>query len=204
MTADHPDPAGSGRDFSLQYLGTLATEKQTSIGELQNATTWGLTAATTGIVFIVGRSGFPDQPSLLGIASLLIFVAHFMVRAMKGYINVMRWSLLQRILINEIQSGEVSPSPETSSAIREYHTGWKLPVKRTTVIWKGVFELAFGYLLIALLGIMAYTLDETHWTWLTLPTVSISLLASASEFYLFLRSPYMRVVQPHDDAQRMR
>lgn len=206
MTAPDNNALHSGdREFGLAYVASLATEKQTSIGELQNATTWGLTVATTGLVFLAGRSGFPDEQSLLGCAVLLVFVAHFMVRAMKGYANVLRWSLLQRILIADLlQPHRTGISEESRAAIATYHGEWKLPVRRTTVVWKGMFELAFGYLLVASAGLMVYILTAIPWKWGFLPVVLVSVVASVAELLLFATSPYMKYSRPIDEAQRYR
>jgi hypothetical protein len=191
--------------FTDRYSGTLATEKSTSIAELHNATTWGLTLTTTGILFIIGRGKFPDQVSLYGLFFLAVFATHFYVRAMKGYINVVRWSLLQRLAIrNELDGYSDVSTTEWENAVRLYHLHWTLPLLRRTVFWKGTFELGFGYLFAVLASVLIYVASQIQMNWGGVVAGFMAAAMMASEMMMFLMSPYMRNSMPDESAQRFR
>jgi hypothetical protein len=190
-------------DFDGGYFESLATEKATSVNELQNPTSWGLTTVTAGTLFFVGRSEFPDQISLLGLLVLAVLATHFTTRAMKGYINVVRWSLLQRLFLRS----HLEPAfhqDEVKRAVFSYHVMWSLPLRGRDIVWKAVFELGFGYIFALLIGAISYSVAVLPVRWYDWALLVATVALIAFELAVFIRSPYMRARDPDADARRLR
>ncbi|MFI7075141.1 hypothetical protein [Micromonospora sediminicola] len=191
------------KGFETSYLESLATEKTASLAELQNATTWGLTIITTGTLFILGRSQFPDFLSLLGLLVLTVLATHFTTRAAKGYINVVRWSLIQRTLLAALADGSKNSSA-FQQALRTYHLGWSLPLRRRDVIWKALVELGFGYIFVLLVGAVVYCLVVLHPGLRHFLALAAAVLLIFFDLVVFANSPYMQRPVPHAEARRLR
>ncbi|MEV4119569.1 hypothetical protein [Micromonospora sp. NPDC049645] len=190
-------------DIEANYLESLTAEKSASLTELQNATTWGLTIITTGALFIVGRATFPDYLSLLGLLVLMVLATHFTTRTAKGYINVVRWSLIQRMLISGFLD-EVPDIEGRRQVIRAYHLDWALPVRRRDVVWKSLVELGYGYIFVLLVGAVVYCLTELPLALHHYLALAVALGMILFDLVVFSRSPYMRRPVPHSDARRLR
>lgn len=141
------------------YLPTLSEEITHALDQLHNATNWGLTLVTAGLLAVIARDGFPDDISVYGLSVLLVLCGHFSVRGMKGYINVIRFSLIQKLALSYRLAAK-GAGPELLAlehAIRAYHVSWYLPITRRTVYWKGSTELGFGYILVLLVGLLGFS-----------------------------------------------
>ncbi|GAA3742121.1 hypothetical protein GCM10022225_27140 [Plantactinospora mayteni] len=197
------DPNPFAPSFANSYLESLAAEKAGSLAELQNATTWGLTIITTGALFILGRSNFPDFFSLLGLLALIVLGTHFTTRAAKGYINVARWSLIQRTLLTALADGR-GDFADFEHALRTYHLSWALPLRRRDIAWKSLVELGFGYIFIGLIGSIIYCMTALRPAAVNYIALVAAALFSSFDVYVFMRSPYMRQRVPHPNARRLR
>jgi hypothetical protein len=190
------------------YFPTLSQEKASALDQLHNATNWGLTLATTAFFLAVTKQGFPDTLSLYILLVALLMGFHFFTRTLKGYINVIRWALLQRVIV-EKQSQKNSASSykednDIKNLINQYHVKWLLPLRRSDVIVKGLFELGYGYILIIILATIIYSvinmcIGRSDWIGLAVGSSTIGI-----ELFLFLHSPYMKKAKPHDNARELR
>jgi len=201
------DEVHSVYDWILtEYYGTLTSEVSHALDQLHNATNWGLTLITAGLVAVISRSQFPDTASLFILLALLVVCIHFSVRVMKGYINVIRFGLIQRrITASALYDTEPSASlSDIRTAIKDYHVDWLLPLKRRDVYIKCILELGYGYMIIIIAAVLMYTcisirMDQTDWIALV-----IAIMLAAAETGLFARSPYMHRPRPDEDARRQR
>lgn len=84
---------------TTSYQETLAVQLSIAIDQLQTANNWSLTILIASAVAVSTNSGFPNEASLVLLGFLVAMAAHFSTRSLKGYINVVRWSTLQRSVI---------------------------------------------------------------------------------------------------------
>ena len=123
-------------------------------------------------------------------------VSHFMVRAMKGYINVIRFGVISRAAVectlSSAQDARGS-SVDLREKLRLYYQEWRLPISRHHVWSKALAEFSFGYIYAGLAGLIAYDASRVR---LTSPIVLVCVpLIATSIFELAVfhwRSPYMR------------
>lgn len=193
--ADIGDWLGNG------YFQGLSTEKQSSLEQLHQATNWGLTIITTAVLVAIVRNSFPDHASVVLLSITLVAGWHYCVRALKGYINVMRYLLVQSGVI-DYKLGNL-PLEQATLRIETYHRDWRLPISRGEVFLKGIVELGFGYLLIVNLAALAYAFVQLPHPGSTILVGIAAAAAIAMETVIFLRSPYMRAA-PHPYAQSVR
>lgn len=182
------------------YYGTLTEEISHALDQLHQATNWGITLITAGVVALLARSPFGSYPTLAAVLGLAILNAHFMNRALKGYLNVIRFGLIQKAILAEANnSGGVAGAPSfkaSALAIQTYHVQWRSPLQRRSVLVKGLTELGFGYIYLGLAALFAAALwngarVEGFWAWLG---ISLTAIVLVFEVVSFWRSPYMRKV----------
>ena len=209
-----PTPSGlvaklSVREWILtDYYSTLTGEVSHALDQLHNATNWGLTLITGGLIAVISRSHFPDATSLYTLLILLVVTTHFSFRGMKGYINVIRFGLLQR----RIAASAITPTRQASDCsastleelIRKYHVDWNLPLKRRDVYLKGILELGYGYMIIIITGLAIYAGVSISWRAIDWLAMALTLMLLVLEITIFARSPYMRNPLPTDDARIQR
>lgn len=207
----HSLPTTSENWIATTYYSSLSEEKQTSIQELQNGTNWSVTLITAGLLLVITSNLFPSFTSLIVLCFVWVVSIHLLNRTLKGYINVVRWSLLQRT-ITQLKLGGSTSSDRTESEnwerafhiIEKYHLNWCLPLKRRDVIYKGLFELGYGYILVSIVaGIIFNTIAIGLSLYATL-LIALTILISLVEIVIFLRSPYLRNVEFSENARRQR
>lgn len=189
------------------YFATLSEEISHALDQLHQATNWGVTLVTGALIAILARAEFPDFPSLLALLGLAALNAHFMNRALRGYINVVRFGLLQKLILSEMQPGPgaLKTNKEIWAAIAAYHISWRSPLNRRHVYWKGLAELGFGYLFIILGALVVVCLDArvihqpSSWVW-----IGVAVLLLVLEIGTFSRSPYLRTVEVNSIARQQR
>jgi hypothetical protein len=187
------------------YFANLAQEKASSLSQLHNATNWGVTLITAALVAVISRQAFPDAISFYTLLLTFLIGVHFFTRTIKGYINVIRFSFLQRIIVDSTLMGELkNKNSELEEAIIKYHIEWLLPLRKIDVIIKGLLELGYGYILGIVILLLIYTttvvsIDRNEWI-----ILGISLFLVLVEIALLFRSPYMRRSAPNEKARRQR
>jgi hypothetical protein len=197
------------RDWILtDYFGTLTSEVSHPLDQLHNATNWGITLITAGVIAVVTRGGFPDDASFYILLTLLVVSTHFSMHGLKGYINVIRFGLLQR----SVTAAALDSAPQEESIqlarlgdlIQKYHIEWGLPLKRRDVYFKGLLELGYGYTAVIILGLVIYCAISISFkveNWLA---AALTLVLLCIQIIIFSRSPYMRNPVPEESARRQR
>lgn len=186
------------------YFSTLSQEKASALDQLHNATNWGLTLVSTAYLLAITKQDFPDTLSLYILLVTLLMGFHFFTRTLKGYINVIRWALLQRVVLEKQLHQNSLSLDNIANLIELYHIKWSLPLRRSDVIIKGLFDLGFGYILSIGLGTIIYACFNMCMIWVDWVGILVALLTIGLELILFFRSPYMKIEIPHDDAREWR
>jgi hypothetical protein len=204
-----PEPEAVNYNWIVNvYFPALSQEKASALDQLHNATNWGLTLVTTAFLLAVTKQGFPDTLSLLILLIALLMGFHFFTRTLKGYINVIRWALLQRdITEDQLRQNSTNQNEVVENIvnlIKKYHVNWWLPLRRRDVIIKGLFELGYGYILSIILATIIYVFFSMPMKLVDWIGSLVGLFTIGFELILFLRSPYMKTVVPHDNARKLR
>lgn len=190
------------------YYSTLTGEVSHALDQLHNATNWGLTLITAGLIAVISRPHFPDTASLSMLLILLVVSVHFSFRGMKGYINVIRFGFLQRsIAAAAVTPAQQAAGPSTSTLqelIQKYHVNWNLPLKRRDVYLKGILELGYGYMIIIITGLTIYAAVSVSWRLIDSLAVVLTSILLTLEITIFARSPYMRSPLPSAEARTQR
>lgn len=192
------------------YFPTLSQEKAAALEQLHSPTNWGLTLTTSALLLVITRQGFPDSISLYILLIILLMGTHFFIRTVKGYINLLRFTFLQRAIaeaiIRDITAGSVKHEHVSGliNLIDQYHLKWLLPLPRIEVFKKGLFELGYGYILGLAIVTLAYTVASISMTRNEWVIAGVVLAAIAVEISLLLRSSYMRTVAPNERARSMK
>jgi len=186
------------------YLAHLASLIDANMSYLHTTLNWGVTVLLGGGVFIMSRTSFPDLTSYHGGLIMLIVLVHFGVRTAKAYLNVMRWTSLEKHVLNAAISDE-SEWEQILGKIKDYHCLWISPLALKSVAWKVLFELGFFYLFLITILLIFYTLINVGLGYLTVTELAITLLLVVFEIWLGLvRSSYMRQVSRDDIAYSLR
>lgn len=203
-----PEVSMSENWLSDVYFPSLSQEKAAALDQLHNATNWGLTLATTALVIVLSREQFPDMFSLYTLLITFIIANHFFTRTLKGYINVIRWSLIQREIMTLHLQSEVIDKAVAENQLKElinkYHIKWHLPLKRRDVFIKGLFELGYGYILVGILGVTIYVINTISIQTFDLVFIVISVVIAIFEHFLLIRSPYMRNILINESARNQK
>jgi hypothetical protein len=190
------------------YFPTMSVEVSNALGQLHSAMNWGLTLLSASLVAVLSRQRFPDEVSLYVLLVTVVVGFHFATRTMKGYINVVRYGLLQRSISDRMLGSSNGLSDDAFGELRSlvvnYHIEWRLPLKKRDVYRKGVFELGYGYLLATVIGLAVYVLFHIQPGWRDWAAVGASVLLLLLEVYIFVRSPYMRKPFPNIAARSQR
>jgi hypothetical protein len=177
----------------LQFTGQ---ETDSGLTRLETANNWTLTVSLAAVITIVNTGSFPSDKSLMLLCATILLTSHFTVRAMKGYINVIRFSALNHAVVGLMLIPEAQRTArfsEVREKFQEYNQEWRLPIKRHHVWVKTLTEFSFGYIFAGLAGLVAYNASVV----VTTPQVRVVCiiiigLAVAELANFHFRSPYMR------------
>jgi hypothetical protein len=187
------------------YLAHLATLLDANMAYLHTTLNWAITILLGGVVFLASRSSFPDLISYDGALIMLVVLAHFAVRTSKAYLNVMRWSSIEKHILQATINNADEDWDIIKSNIIEYHCNWTSPLALKDVIWKVMFELGFFYLVSITILLIGYTLYHVQISYLTISHLAVAILFIIIEVWFgLLRSSYMRQVNPDPIAHSQR
>jgi hypothetical protein len=187
------------------YFATLTESISSSLDYLHNVTGWSVVAVSGVMIFILGRDGFPDETSLFALLAAFIFSTHSLTRSAKGYINVIRFSLLRSSIIRKRLQLPGAPSDtELRHLINLYDVQWALPIRRTDVFTKALLEFGFGYLLGITTALSIYTATRIPFSPAIAMSIFFAIVLATAEVVIFVRSPYMRFPHPHQNARRLK
>lgn len=157
---------------------------------------------------LVGRSpaailvNITDADILLLTAVLSLsfaFVANFMSRSIKGYLNLMRYVGLYSSCLGLVTSGEritAAQLRDVTGAIKQYDEDFCPPLRLRTAFWKMISELGYGLFIIILVILYAaaavvwHVIDSTLWYWLFWGVLAIGPLWLLVELHFLKSSHY--------------
>lgn len=193
--------------MTQEYWSQLSGLLTGALDYLHNSVNWGLGVVTGIIAIVLIRTGFPDLISWFILWFSLILTMHFATRTAKGYLNVIRWSTIQRHIIDH-NTGRSPDRPTLASVlehITKYHREWQSPLTRGDVVVKVVRELGYGYFLLLPLGLIAYVgaKQELHLIAALAPAVAVPF-SIWEVLWLLFKSPYMKNVCPDSTARQLK
>lgn len=187
------------------YLAHLATLIDANMSYLHTTLNWAITILLGGVVFLASRSSFPDLISYVGGLITLVLLFHFAVRTSKAYLNVMRWTSIEKYILKAAISDENDEFEVIRGKIIDYHCNWCSPLALNDVIWKVLFELGFFYLFTIVALLIGYTLYHVGLNYLTASGLGITIILVGLEIWLgLLRSSYLRQIKPEPIARSQR
>ena len=179
------------------YLGHLASLLDSNLTYLHSTLTWAITLLLGGVGVVVARPTFPDRTGVIALLVLAVVVGHFAVRTAKAYLNVMRWSSLEkRIIRGFLTTVEEITWESDRDKILQYHCSWESPLGFGAVAYKVLFELGFAYFWGIALGLLFYSLTVVPVTRDIVGAILGALIVLVVEVWLgLLRSAYLRRVR---------
>lgn len=188
------------------YFAQLTVLLDSSMTYLHTTQNWCITTLLGGAIFVLSRQTFPDQTSAFISILLLVATLHFAIRSAKAYVNVMRYSTLQKHILNFVlQSGDALTEKQLIASVHMHHYGWVCPLKRRHIATKILFELGFAYFGGIVVALCAVTLVANPLEWHTWLAIGVASVAIAIEvLFGVVRSPYFRVVSPDALAVQQR
>lgn len=141
------------------YYPSLVESVSQSLDQLHQATNWGITLISVGLVAVLTQFSFPSPEATIALIAVAALNQHFMNHALKGYLNVMRFSTIQKTILDELNASDTSLG-RSRQKIVDYHVRWMSPLSRKSVFLKGYVELGFGYLLVVNLAMGLISLSQ--------------------------------------------
>lgn len=194
------------------YANTARQAAEQSLKSLDMAVNWALTMTLAVLAFTLNLSVvMADSLKVHQRLELLMIIAlcacilnHFSIRAAKSYLNVVRFSKLEREAVR--LNLEIKPFSPTrfKKVVATYHLEWRSPLKGKTILRKILFELGFFYLALFLGILYIYVAKEVlsvEASKVICITAAIPLMCLA-ELVSFVRSPYMKDGIPNHDVER--
>ncbi len=188
------------------YYSTLTSQLGINITYLNQINTWSLTLLTIAVGYILARAPFPDKISLILCIVLWNLGVHLATRAGKAYVNVMRFTVIERDFQAYIfgQRTREAAGPLLES-IKTYHWRWASPVSRGIVLKKLLFELGFLYVLGSILALWSYAAWVQYPSRWVIWASGIAFTISAFDLYFnLLHSAFLSTVVVHDRARSLR
>jgi hypothetical protein len=179
------------------YMPQLASLLDSNMSYLHTTLNWAVTVLLGGIVFVATRPTFPDGLGLVGLEILFVVLGHFAVRTAKAYLNVIRWSSLEKHILGAIINDADQAGWKTiKGKILSYHYEWKSPLTARDIAQKVLLELGFFYFFAVVLALIIYA---AHSVGIGVEVV-ISFIVTSALFVLeisigLLRSNYMRTIE---------
>lgn len=173
---------------------------------LHTTLNWAVTLMVGGIVVITTRPSFPDHLSLIALLIILVMLAHFAVRTCKAYLNIIRWTTLEKHILNASLADDPDEEyREIADLIDEYHFSWKSPLGYWDLAYKLLFELGFFYFFAVTLTLLGYTIVAMGFSSLVLVEVIVSFGLVVLEIWMGLvKSSYLREVVVDPIARKHR
>jgi hypothetical protein len=192
----HQPAPPNARDAVLAFRSSTSAEVSTNMAYLHSTINWAVTLFAGGFATMLLQAGSSERSALALDAVLFVVTVHFFVRTSKAYINVMRFTSLDKALLHHIAHGEYD---EGYQLLHIYYINWISPVAASTVLYKTLIEFGFLYLFTALIAIGAYLHYKTGVDPL-ITLVPIGVISFLEVRYGLLKSPYLRIVEPLNSA----
>jgi hypothetical protein len=189
----------------LEYTGQ---QIESGLTRIETANNWTLTVTLGAVIAVTSADSFPDPRSMVILVGTIGLTSHFMVRAMKGYINVVRFGLISRSALElAVVEGDRRPAvrEKLSSDVITYGLNWQLPITRQHVWVKALSEFSFGYVYLGLIGVAVFTAYQVPRSLPLILACSALLVPGILELVRFhFRSPYMRLQELDEKTIHLR
>ncbi|MBI1731055.1 hypothetical protein HYR53_10650 [Candidatus Acetothermia bacterium] len=178
------------------YYSYLGNQINTSMTYLHSTVNWANTLLSLGMALVVSSTTFPDPFGLIGLLFIFTIMNHFAIRTAKAYLNVIRFSTLQKHILKL----SVEEDPEADwSGIKEkamqYDYDWTSPLTMRDLLYKVVMELGFMYYYLIIVILLIYSYIYVEVSPELLGVTGIAAILSFLELWFGLkRSLYMRKV----------
>lgn len=177
-----------------QYFSQLSNYASTNVQYLNSTITWATSLFTGAVVVMVSQEAFPDTTTVIGVSILIVILSHFFVRASKGYTNMMRFTSIEKLIIQQKLMGESVEGPV--NLINDYHVNWICPLPRLTVFKKVLLELGYIYFFLIAISVALYSLYKLTFPKEAVIIFMMAIAVSASEIIItFFKSPYFKKVK---------
>lgn len=187
------------------YFRQLTEATTRSLNYLHSSINWSLTLVTAGVAFQASaRSEFLDRNIVYILPAFIIIITHFFVRSAKGYINIMRYSTIQKMIISyttysSFRIDEIRDCVETLDA------QWASPIRMGTILYKLMFEFGFLYFYAFIVMFSAIMHPAIDLSCANIVVLTAGVVFAVLEVYFGLyRSPYLSKIKVYDLAQRLR
>jgi len=190
------------------YFSSLSTMASTNVQYLNTTVAWSLSLTTGGFALVFSRKNFPDLTSVFILCLLLLVLTHFFVRSCKAYTNMMRFTVLQKELLDTKLNVDEATAKKLHAMVgmlNMYHVDWRSPLSRGSILKKSLFELGFLYYAVFVIGLLTWTLHSIglpcEGILISGATISVALIEIISTF---TRSPYFKAPVPLKRAVEQR
>lgn len=190
------------------YEEYLSDQLSSARDDFNTAINWAITCFGVVLSLILTASSFPDLISWLLSLVLFILCTHFATRAIRGYINIIRWALiLRRVTKFNLAQSKGIRGPELEhlkqavyDAITIYHINWASPISRRQAVSKIIVEFGFCYYFVIILGLLLWIGTIILYRPEMLITGIICILVVIWEWQLLLHSVYLRNIHIADET----
>lgn len=195
------------------YISSMREAAEQSLKSLDSSINWALTSTMATLAFSISAIienvrmdgdviGF--LLSILGVCISMQF--HFAIRSAKNYLNILRFSKLEREAVKYAFKTEGADLSKLKTAIIEYHIEWKSPVTLGCVAKKVVFE--FGFFYTAMISTMLFIFIAVKLPiekfYEPIIILLLVIMGSICELFMFSHSPYIRSIRLDMDVQAKR
>lgn len=183
----------ASKDAVVSFRSGLATQISGSVVYLNSTINWSVSLVLAGIASFGLSDKVSVQDRFYFQCAIIVFLIHFFSRSCKAYLNVIRFSVLDRETIRFLKNGQHASAAEL---INSLYVEWKSPLPLSLVLQKCTFELGYVYFFAITISHAAY-LMELNTT--SLLVMGLTLIICAFEIWIgVLRSPYFRT--PHQST----
>lgn len=190
------------------YFSALASDRNVAMAYLHQSNTWQITIFSGALFSCFVQDSFPSVVTLLIASVALVSTANFLTRSAKAYLNIVRWSTIERAILHLMTCDDVNETEilteKAWEAVEIYHINWSSPLNRRDVLVKVMFEFGYFFQIAALLFVMsASLLNGCDIVGISI-FVGMIFLSMAEIFFGFWRSPYFAKIQSDETTKSLK
>lgn len=200
--------------FTGEYLRYLSAQVSANVAYLNQTVSWSVGIVTASIGFfitqkVIGADDSTHLSTYLATLVVVVFLVHFMGRGIRAYVNVMRFSMLSRMVIDlRIRAKGIDEPPldqlaELKRSIALYDVKWVCPVSWPTITRKFFGELGFGlmfFVMVASAMCSVWTLPIS----ISLPAALATFGAISMDVFRLKCGSYFKEIEPHPMAENLK
>ncbi len=188
------------------YFDSLTDSISRSLTYLHTTINWALTASTAAIGIIFAQQLINKSSGIIILILVAILITHFFSRSCKTYINVMRYSGIQKHIEHFIIKDQSRFEYERIlKIIYELDVLWYCPIKPRTIIYKVSVEFGYLYVYLIIYTTIIYALSVTNTgNWAHILVIFGTIFCIFEIYVNLFRSPYLRTVRVDDLIENQR